>query len=40
MSQTLNVLSAIAYSQPMSLQEALEQQSSVEEEAIAVSPPT
>ncbi len=37
MSHTLNVLSAVAYSQPMPLQDALEQQSSVESEAVAVS---
>ena len=37
MSHTLNVLSAVAYSQPMTLQEALDQQSSVETEAVSVS---
>ena len=37
MSHTLNVLSSVAYSQPMPLTEALEQQSTVEAEAIAVS---
>lgn len=38
MSQTLNVLSAVAYSQPVALQAALDQQSSVEAEAISVRP--
>ena len=37
MSQTVDLLSSVAYSQPMSMQEALEQQSSVEAEAISVS---
>jgi hypothetical protein len=36
MSHTVDVLSAVAYSQPMTLQEALEQQSLVEAEAISV----
>jgi len=37
MSHTVNVLSSVAYSQPMPLAEALEQQSTVEGEAVAVS---
>jgi hypothetical protein len=37
MSHTVNVLSAVAYSLPMTLQKALEQQSAVETEAVNVS---
>ena len=37
MSHTVNVLSAVAYSLPMTLQKALEQQSVVETEAVNVS---
>ena len=37
MSHTVNVLSAVAYSVPMTLQKALEQQSGVETEAVSVS---
>ena len=37
MSQSIDLLSSVAYSQPMAMQEALEQQTSVEAEAISVS---